>query len=190
MDIETTGLNSKKDRVIEVGGIRIDKSGTIAKFSQLINPGFKISPEIRQLTGIKQKELLTAPFFDQAHSQILEFLKADLFIAHNSSFDYEFLAEEFFRIEKDFYLPHLDTVKLAKTFYPNYITYNLDSIIARLKIKVEKRHRGLDDAEVLVTLVNKIRMEFGEDELHSAIDKLITLPKKRTITDNTQSSFF
>lgn len=190
VDIETTGLDNKKDRVIEVGIVKIDKDGNVSTYSQLINPGFKISKEIRELTGIKHKELVDAPQFAYVMPKLQEWLKVDLFIAHNSRFDYEFLAEEFARHQIDMTVPHLDTVKLARTFYPNYLTYNLDSIITRLKVKVEKRHRGLDDAQVLVTLFNKIKFEFGEEDLHATIDKLITLPKSRVIIESTQVSLF
>lgn len=170
--------------------VRIGKDGTTSTYSQLVNPGFKISKEIRDLTGIKYKELADAPQFGYIMPKLKELLKVDLFIAHNSKFDYEFLAEEFARFKVDMLIPHLDTVKLARTFYPNYLTYNLDSIIARLKINIEKRHRGLDDAQVLVTLFNKIKMEFGEEELNASIDKLITLPKSKVIHETTQVSLF
>lgn len=188
--METTGLDSKKDRIIEVGMVRINKDGVTTSYSQLVNPGFKISKEIRSLTGIKNKELLAAPQFTYIMPKLQELLRVDLFIAHNSKFDYEFIAEEFARNKADLIIPHLDTVKLARMFYPNYLTYNLDSIIKRLKLKVDKRHRGLDDAQVLVTLFQRIMMEFGEEELYASIDKLITLPKSRVIQDTTQVTLF
>lgn len=190
MDIETTGLDSKRDRVIEVGIFKLDKNGNTSEFSQLINPGIKIPKEIRLLTGIKQKDLNNAPFFPEILPVLSEHLKADLFIAHNSRFDFEFLTEEFARLEKELFLPHLDTVKLARKFYPNYLTYNLDSIIARLKVKVAKRHRGLDDARVLWILYQKILEEFGEEALYSEIAKLITVPKRRVFSNKAQTSLF
>ncbi len=191
VDVETTGLDPRKDRVIEVGIVKLDKLGNISTYSQLINPGFKIGKEVRALTGIKLKELHSAPSFAEVLPIIQENLKADLFIAHNSRFDHEFISEEFARFNLDLGLPHLDTVKLAKTYYPNYLTYNLDSIIARLKIKIEKRHRALDDAQVLLTLFQRIKMEFGEEDLLTSIEKLITPAKKRQINIfNLQASLF
>lgn len=190
LDVETTGLDAKKDRVIEVGLVKINKDGQIESFSQLINPGFKISKEIRELTGIKYKELANAPFFDDIQAKLTELLKVDLFIAHNAKFDYDFITEEFGRLKSQIALPYIDTIKLAKTFYPNYLTYNLDSIITRLKLNVEKRHRALDDSQVLVKLYQRIMKEFGEDELHKTIDKYLVLPKAKQVIDTTQASLF
>ena len=63
LDVETTGLDPRKDRIIEIGAVRVDNKGKVEKYSQLINPGFKISKEIRAITGIKQRELAKAPLF-------------------------------------------------------------------------------------------------------------------------------
>lgn len=189
VDVETTGLDAKQDRVIEVGLVKIDRTGSITRYSQLINPGFKISKFTRDMTGIKLKELNAAPLFGDVIPQLKELLRVDLFIAHNSRFDFEFISEEFGRYGHELAIPHLDTVKLAKTFYPNYLTYNLDSIISRLKYKIEKRHRGLDDALVLVALFNKIKQEFGEEVLFEEVEKIIVAPKKRYFIKNTQVSF-
>jgi len=174
--------------VIEVGVVKVDKNRNTSTYSQLVNPGFKISPEIRKITGIKLKDLAKAPTFEAIVSELKPLFKADLFIAHNSKFDYDFLSEELARFELELGIPHLDTVKLARTYYPNYLTYNLDSIIARLKIPVAKRHRGLDDATVLWNLFQKVSAEFGEDDLYKTIDKLITIPKKRKIIVTAQNS--
>ena len=190
VDTETTGLDPMKDRVIEIGVVKIDKDNNITKYSKLINPGFKISKEIRLITGIKIKELNTAPYFEEVVEELRDLFKADLFIAHNSKFDYDFLSEEFYKCGIEFFIPQVDTIKLAKKFYPNYLTYTLDSIIARLKLTFEKRHRGLDDALVLWQLYNKIICDFGEEALNKALEKLIVIPKKRKIEDKTQVGLF
>ncbi len=190
VDTETTGLDPMKDRVIEIGIVKIDKDNNITKYSKLINPGFKISKEIRMITGIKIKELNTAPYFEEIVKELRDLFKADLFIAHNSKFDYDFLSEEFYKCGIEFFIPQVDTIKLAKKFYPNYLTYSLDSIIARLKLTFDKRHRGLDDALVLWQLYNKIICDFGEEALNKALEKLIVIPKKRKIEDKTQVGLF
>jgi len=190
VDVETTGLDPIRDRVIEVGAVRVDKKMTVSTYSQLVNPGFKIPPVIRKLTGIRIKDLATAPSFAEVIKDLQAVFKADLFIAHNSKFDYDFLSEEFARFELELGIPHLDTIRLARSYYPNYLTYNLDSIISRLKLPVQKRHRGLDDANVLWALFQKISSEFGEDDLHKTIEKLVTIPKKRKFTSQTQRLLF
>lgn len=190
LDVETTGLNSKTDRIIEVGIVRVNKDESVEKYSQLVNPGFKISKEIRELTGIKLKELVNAPSFEEVMPKIVELLKVDLLIAHNAKFDYDFIAEECLRLGMSISLPYVDTVKIARMFYPNYITYNLDSIITRLKLTIDNRHRALDDSQILVSLCTRIRNEFGEDELHAAFDKLVVMPKVKQIIENKQATLF
>lgn len=179
-----------RDRVIEVGVVKVDKHMNVTNYSQLVYPGFKISPEIRKITGIKLKELAKAPSFEQIINELKPIFKADLFIAHNSKFDFDFLSEEFGRFELELGIPHLDTIKLARKYYPNYLSYNLDSIIARLNIPIEKRHRGLDDANVLWNLYQKVSSEFGEDDLFNTIEKLVTIPKKRKIIISAQNLLF
>jgi len=182
LDVETTGLDSVKDRVIEIGAVKIDRDGNISKYSRLINPGFKISREIRKLTGIKQKELANAPLIEDIADEIKDVLKADLFIAHNAKFDFDFISNEMMRMEWPLEIPYIDTIKIAKAFYPNYLSYNLSSLIDRMGFKVEKRHRGLDDANVLWELFNKIKNDFGVEDLESKIDKLFVPAKKTKIT--------
>lgn len=190
VDIETTGLDPVKDRIIEVGAVKVDSDGNRSTYSKLINPGYKISSDVRRLTGIKLKELSVAPLFKDIADELLNLFKVDLFIAHNVKFDYEFLSEEFFRIDKDFPIAQIDTIKLAKTFYPNYLTYSLDSIIARMRLSVGKRHRGLDDALVLWELYQKIMIDFGEQALNKAIDKHVIPAKRRKLLEKSQVSLF
>jgi DNA polymerase-3 subunit epsilon len=191
VDVETTGLDSTRDRVIEIGAVKVDKNGILEKYSQLINPGFKISKEIKKLTGIRQKDLTNAPFLGDIIDEVKDVLKADLFIAHNAKFDFDFLSKEMLRLDYTLEIPYIDTIKIAKCFYPNYLTYDLTSLIARMGFKVEKRHRGLDDAHVLWELFNKINIEFGMDELESKIEKLfVPTKKKRISTSKDQALLF
>lgn len=190
MDVETTGLDETRDRIIDIGIVKLNRDGSQTTFSQLINPGFKISKEIRKLTGITLKSLSKAPSFEDIFPEIRDMLNVDLLLAHNSKFDFGFISEEYARLRKEILVPHLDTVKLAKIYYPNYLTYNLDSIVTRLKINVENRHRGLDDALVLLTLFNKIKNDFGEDDLNETMEKIVNIPKSKIQFTDLQPSLF
>jgi len=191
VDVETTGLDSTKDRVIEIGAVKVDKNGNIEKYSQLINPGFKISKEIRKITGIKQKELDNAPLLDEVSDEVKRVLRTDLFVAHNAKFDFSFLSSELLRLDYPLEVPYIDTIKIARAFYPNYLNYDLSSLIERMGFKVEKRHRGLDDALVLWELFNKIKTEFGVEDLENKIDKLfVPLKRKKIINPKAQVSLF
>lgn len=191
VDVETTGLDPVKDRIIEIGAVKIDRDGNLAKYSRLINPGFKISREIRKLTGIKQKDISNAPLLEEIADEVKDVLKTDLFIAHNAKFDFDFFSKEMLRLDFPVELPYIDTIKIAKSFYPNYLSYDLSSLIDRMGFNVEKRHRGFDDAYVLWELFNKIKKDFGIEELESKIDKLFVPSKKTKIpTSKDQSLLF
>lgn len=191
VDVETTGLDYTKDRVIEIGAVKVDKEGNLEKFSQLINPGFKVSKEIRKITGIKQKELDNAPLLDEVSEDVKNILRTDLFVAHNAKFDFSFLSNELLRLDYPLEVPYIDTIKIARAFYPNYLNYDLSSLIERMGFKVEKRHRGLDDALVLWELFNKIKTEFGIEDLENKIDKLfVPLKRKKIVNPKAQVSLF
>ena len=97
VDIETTGGSFKKDRIIDIGILRVVNNRLVKTYNSLIDPEYYLPPEITRLTGITQKELEGAPTFTQIKDNILELLEGNIFVAHNADFDYRFLKTEFKR---------------------------------------------------------------------------------------------
>jgi DNA polymerase-3 subunit epsilon len=173
IDVETTGTNPLRDRVIEIAVIRTDGAG---EFSTLVNPGRSLPPFITSLTGISAEELIDAPRFEEIAPEIADLLEGAVFVAHNARFDYAFVRNEFRRIGISFSAPTLCTVRLSRKLYPKVRKHNLESIIERHAIAVEQRHRALDDARAVETFLAVARAEKGEASYCAALVKLLKIP--------------
>lgn len=149
VDIETTGARLRKDRIIDIGIVRVENGEVVETFSSLVDPGTYLPSEITRLTGITQADLKGAPTFVQIKDKIQELLADCLFVAHNASFDYRFLKTEFKRAGSTFSSKMLCTVKLSRALYQNVLHHNLDSLIERFGLRCEMRHRGVADAQVI-----------------------------------------
>ena len=170
VDLETTGGSLKRDRVIEIGILRIEEGKLVKTYKSLIDPGTRVPPEIERLTGITSKDLEGAPTFYQIKDEITEILKDCVFVAHNVRFDYSFLKNEFKRYNIKFSPKHFCTVKLSRHLFPGEKRHNLDAVMERFGIKCENRHRAFDDAQVLWEFYQKITNSFSLETIKAAID--------------------
>ena len=93
IDLETTGLDSKSDAIIEVAAIRFDKDGVDRAFQSFVNPGRKIPRFIEDLTGISEQDVQSAPRIDDLNPQLQDFIGDSVLIGHNIGFDVGFLKE-------------------------------------------------------------------------------------------------
>lgn len=124
VDVETTGLNHKRNAITEISAIKFRAFSPIAVFSTLVNPQQNISEEIVRLTGITNDMVDEQPFFYQVVPCLLEFLGKDTLVGHNLIFDLKFLTSngvDVFSVKRRFY----DTLSLAKKALPQYkLVYN------------------------------------------------------------------
>ncbi|MBP7832756.1 MAG: GIY-YIG nuclease family protein [Candidatus Levybacteria bacterium] len=169
VDIETTGGNPLRNRIIEIGIIRVENFKVVAEYKSLINPHSSLDPFIQNLTGISASDLERAPSFSSIKKDILELLVDSVFVAHNVRFDYGFVRSEFKREDISFSLKQLCTVKLARYLFPGFSHYNLDSIISNFEIPCESRHRAFDDAKVLWEFMQVARDRLGEEQVARGI---------------------
>jgi len=176
VDLETTGVRSRYDRIIEIGIVLVDDDTVTSTYSSLINPGSHIPPSIQEMTGITQKELETAPSFRDIHDTIQELLVDRVFVAHNARFDYGFLKSEFKRLEKSFSPKQFCTVRFSRTLFPTLPRHNLDTIIAHFDIHVANRHRALDDAQATYEFFRKAREKTDPDIFLQAVEKTLKKP--------------
>lgn len=149
VDVETSGLNASYNRIIEIGILKVTDGKLVKEYKTLLNSGTYIDPFIENMTGIKAKDLVGAPYFEDVRDELLEIFEDSVFVAHNVRFDYGFFRNEFKRAGVSFKSKHFCTVKLAKVLYPKLGRYNLDSIISTFHIECENRHRAFDDAKVI-----------------------------------------
>ncbi|HSL94055.1 MAG TPA: exonuclease domain-containing protein [Bacillota bacterium] len=147
VDVETTGLAARRDRITEIAAVRIENlSISHRQFASLVNPGCPIPPLITELTGIDNFMVRTAPTFRDIATGLSTHLDGAVMVAHNASFDMAFLREEYARLDAIFAPPHiLDTVSLARRVLPGLSQYKLTSLCQHLHIK-PGMHRAEGDA--------------------------------------------
>ncbi|MCK9271468.1 MAG: exonuclease domain-containing protein [Bacteroidales bacterium] len=152
VDIETTGTSYKSGKITEVAIIIHDGRGIVDEFTTLINPEQKIDYRIQQLTGISDRMVAEAPKFYEVARQIVEITEDCIFVAHNVSFDYNFIRQEFMSLGYDYQREKLCTVKLSRKLIPFHKSYSLGNICADLNIENPHRHRAYGDARATTTL--------------------------------------
>ena len=146
LDLETTGLDSKTDRIIEIGAIRFSSTGSPEEFSTLVNPGIKIPRFITELTGISDSMVRgdKIPLLGDAINQITDFVGDSPVIGHNVQFDLSFLREAG-ALKKN---PSIDTYEMASLVLPSEGRYNLRALGQVLEVPLRATHRALDDTRV------------------------------------------
>ena len=152
IDIETTGQASKTGKITEIA-IYIHNGFEITdSFSSLINPECYIPGLITNLTGIDNEMVRTAPKFFEVAKRIVEMTTDKVFVAHNVSFDYKFIQEEFKRLGYNYERKTMCTVRMGRKFLPGHKSYSLGKICDELNISINGRHRAAGDALATVKL--------------------------------------
>lgn len=147
-DLETFGLNSHKNEIIEIGAIKLKGTRIVDTFSSFVNPNKIIPKRISELTHITQDMVDNAPTIEDVLPKFLEFTKDAVMVAHNSAFDMGFIrrdAQKYMGI--DYKPPIIDTLQMARDLYPDLKGYNLDRLNKTFKLSLENHHRAIDDAQ-------------------------------------------
>lgn len=173
VDVETTGLSPTKNRVIEIGMVKVDGLKIIDKFHTMINPRVSIPYYITQFTGITNEDVIDSPCFSELQFNIKEFLGESVLVGHNLSFDNGFLQNEFRLCGEDFYSEHsICTLRLARRIYPELPSKSLSSVAKHLKIKNTSAHRALSDAETTARILIKIIKQLKKNNQVKSLDDL------------------
>ena len=175
IDLETTGANPVRDRVTEIGIVEVD-GDQVTTWNTLVNPERPIPEFIQQLTGIRNDMVANAPTFAQIAVELAERLQGRMFIAHNARFDYGFVKNEYLRLGQRFQADVLCTVRLSRKLFPQYPRHNLDSLIARHRLKTGDRHRAMADADLIWQFWRLLLREQGEDILAEAVSLQLKRP--------------
>ena len=152
VDIETTGGEYNQEGVTEIAIYKFDGIKVVDQFISLVNPLKEIQPFVVKLTGINSKMLCNAPKFHEVAKRIVEITKDCILVAHNASFDYRVLKEEFSRLGFNYERQTICTVKLSKILLPNQPSYKLGNLIRNLGIPFSDQHRAHGDAKVTLKL--------------------------------------
>ena len=164
IDVETTGGKFNEEGITEIAIHKFDGVGVTDSFVSLINPEREIQPFVVNLTGINAKMLRNAPKFYEVAKRIIEIMDGCIMVAHNSSFDYRVVRNEFSRLGYDFEMPTLCTVELSKILIPDLESYSLGKLCRKIGIPMSDRHRANGDALATIKLF-QILLEKDKDKL-------------------------
>ncbi|MDE7284176.1 MAG: 3'-5' exonuclease [Lachnospiraceae bacterium] len=155
LDLETTGLDPKKDKIIEIGAVRVRDGEIDAMLETFINPGRALDGRITELTGIVDKQLEDAPDISEMLPELLDFIGDDVLLGHSVLFDYSFVkraaVNEKFSFEKN----GIDTLKLARKFLPDLESRSLEFLCRHFEIE-HSAHRAIADAKATSVLYNRL----------------------------------
>ena len=146
-DIETTGFSPVKNRIIEIGAVKVAGGEIVDRFSTFVNPGVPIPFRIEQLTSISDEMVMDAPPIETVLPEFLQFCDGAVFVAHNASFDMSFILENAKRQSLPLTPTYVDTVGIARVLLPNQAKHTLDAVAKTLGVSLENHHRAVDDAE-------------------------------------------
>ena len=180
VDVETTGGSPVAGhRVTEIAAVRIAGGELVDTFSTLVNPGRRIPPRIRALTGISDGMVATAPRFSEIAESVAGFLQGGIFVAHNAPFDWRFLSAELERSMGAVPVGRqLCTVRLARKLLPQLPSRSLDALASFFDLRIAARHRALDDARATGELLLRLLGMLEEREITGWAD-LETLLRSR-----------
>lgn len=174
VDVETTGLSARNERIIEIALVRVENLKIVDKFSSLINPQRNIPSFISMFTGITNSDIKNAPLFHQIFPILLEQTENSVLCGHNLQFDLAFIRNEVQLIGDDFNPTHtLCTLKLARRIFPNLKSRSLGSLSYHLGIKNKNSHRALSDAETTAKVLIKLIKYLKENENITTVDELL-----------------
>lgn len=146
IDIETTGLNPKTDKMIEIGAVKVIKGQITETFSTLVNPRRQLEEGIIQLTGIDDGMVADAPWVEEAIEKTAVFCGGFPLLGHHISFDYSFLKKAAVNAGITFEKEGIDTLALCRRFMPREEKKNLEAACRFYQIKPAGCHRALWDA--------------------------------------------
>ena len=152
-DIETTGLNSHTNKIIEIGAVKIKAGRIIDRYSQLINPGISIPYHITEITSITNEQVANQPKIDEVIGKFVEFIGDAVLVAHNAPFDMGFIKrdiKEYLNIDLENSV--IDTLQMARDLFPDFKKYGLGDLNKSLGLALEKHHRAVDDSQATANM--------------------------------------
>ncbi len=172
-DLETTGFNPVKDKIIEIGAVKVVKGEIIDRFSTFVNPVVPIPDKIIKLTSITDQMVADAPDIKDVMPEFLKFCEGSVLVAHNSDFDMGFINQKTGELAIDIDVTYVDTLAMSRVLLPELVRFKLDNVAKALKVSLENHHRAVDDAEctayIFINLVSKFR-EKGIYDLNALQD--------------------
>ncbi len=166
-DLETTGFSPDKDRIIEIGAVKVVGGEITDRFSEFVNPERPIPFRIEKLTSIRDDMVMGAPTIETILPRFLEFCDGCAVVAHNADFDTSFIKKNAIRQGITWEPAIVDTVSLARVLMPQLKRYKLDTVAKGLGVVLDHHHRAVDDAECTALIFQKFVQMLAERDIYT-----------------------
>lgn len=181
VDLETTGLYPGRDRILEIGAVKVRGGLEVETFHTLVDPRMEIPDYITDLTGITGEMVAGKPTADRAVAEFVEFAAGYPLLGHSLQFDYAFLKHQ--AVDMGLYFEKLgcDSLKIARLLLPQLPSRRLGDLCVHFGIPLDRAHRALEDARAASGVFECLRQEFEEKYPEYFQEKpLICKVKKRS----------
>lgn len=162
-DIETTGLSAARDKITEIGAVKVENGVITDTFSTFANPEMPIPQKITQLTGITDDMVKDAPSQSEAVGTFLEFAGDNVLVAHNAPFDTSFIAKACEDMGREYNYTSIDTVAISRAILTDIKNCKLDTVAKFLRLGDFNHHRATDDAEMLARIFINLCQRLTDD---------------------------
>ncbi len=160
-DLETTGFSPDKNKIIEIGAVKVERGAITERFSTFVNPEVPIPFHIEELTSIRDDMVMDAQKIEEILPRFLEFCEGAIMVAHNAEFDMSFIRKNCERQQLTAEFTVIDTVALARMLLPHLNRFKLDTVAKALGISLDHHHRAVDDAactaEIFVKFIQMLK---------------------------------
>ena len=186
-DLETTGLSSANDRIIEIGAVVMKNGEELDRFQTFVDPQRSLEKKIVELTGITDEMLKGAPKIEEVLPEFLKFVNGRVLVAHNSDFDTGFIRAACARQGLPYTYTAADTLILSQNMLPQLNKFKLDIVSNALSLPDFNHHRAADDAVTCGLIMHRLMARMEEElDIHTLQEingRMTTLRAKGRITD-------
>ena len=186
-DLETTGLSSANDRIIEIGAVVMKNGEELDRFQTFVDPQRPLEKKIVELTGITDEMLKGAPKIEKVLPEFLKFVNGRVLVAHNSDFDTGFIRAACARQGLPYTYTAADTLILSQNMLPQLNKFKLDIVSNALSLPDFNHHRAADDAVTCGLIMHRLMARMEEElDIHTLQEingRMTTLRAKGRITD-------
>lgn len=162
VDLETTGLNPKQDKIIEIGAVKVENGRVTDTFQSFVNPGRPLTERVENITHITGEELEKAPYIEEILPDYMEFAKEKPLVGHSILFDYSFLKRAFVNMGYSYEREGVDTLAIARVFLPELESKRLEKLCRYFGIE-HQAHRAFEDARATYALFELLKDKFYKE---------------------------
>ena len=166
-DLETTGLSSRTDKIIEIGAVLMQNGQEIDRFQTFVDPEMKLQKETVELTGITDEMLRGAPKLKDIFPKFLEFVGDRVLVAHNADFDTAFIRGACEKLGYPYSFTSADTLVLSQNMLPHLNRFKLDVVANALSLPEFNHHRAADDAVTCGLIMARLMDKLEEMDIHT-----------------------